>query len=61
MNESEKSRKASDSGKSLPEGPARRVVSADELLAGQREVWLQHGSDLYRLLVTRNGKLLLQK
>jgi len=45
---------------SRPETTVRVLDSAD-LLAGDRQVFIQHGSELYRLLVTRNGKLILQK
>lgn len=40
------------------EGP---VVSSAELLAGKRELLIQHGDDIYRLRITRNGKLILHK
>jgi len=38
-----------------------RVLRSDELLQGQREVFVLHGGQLYRLLRTRNDKLILQK
>lgn len=38
----------------------RRIRSA-ELLQGEREVLIEHGSETYRLRLTRNGKLILQK
>lgn len=38
----------------------RRIRSA-ELLQGEREVLIEHGSEIYRLRLTRNGKLILQK
>jgi hemin uptake protein HemP len=37
------------------------VLNSAELLRGQREVWIQHGNEIYRLIHTRNGKLILQK
>jgi hemin uptake protein HemP len=37
------------------------VVQSEELLHGQREVQIVHGTEVYRLLVTRNNKLILQK
>lgn len=37
------------------------VVSSSELLRGQREVLIQHGGDVYRLICTKRGKLLLNK
>jgi hemin uptake protein HemP len=39
----------------------RRVVSSEELLQGQREVLIVHAGQVYRLLRTRNDKLILQK
>ncbi len=38
-----------------------RVVRSEELLQGQREVYILHGGQVYRLLRTRNDKLTLQK
>jgi len=46
-------------GPSLGSRPA--LLSSDELLHGQREVWIRHGNETYRLIHTRNGKLILQK
>lgn len=36
-------------------------VRSSELLAGGREMHIRHGDDTYRLILTRNGKLILQK
>jgi len=38
-----------------------RVVASDELLQGARELLIVHGDQVYRLVRTRNDKLLLQK
>jgi hemin uptake protein HemP len=38
-----------------------RVVHSDELLQGDREVFIIHAGQVYRLLRTRNDKLILQK
>ncbi|OHB82234.1 MAG: hypothetical protein A2W31_02770 [Planctomycetes bacterium RBG_16_64_10] len=38
-----------------------RVVRSDELLQGKRELFIVHGNQVYRLLRTRNDKLILQK
>ena len=38
-----------------------RTVGSDELLRGDRELRIAHGDDVYRLLLTRNNKLILQK
>jgi hemin uptake protein HemP len=37
------------------------VVRSEDLLQGRREVLIIHGGDIYRLLCTRNNKLILQK
>ena len=34
---------------------------SEELLEGRREVFILHGKQIYRLLCTRNDKLILQK
>lgn len=36
-------------------------LRSEVLLAGQREVLIIHAQDVYRLRVTRNGKLILTK
>lgn len=38
-----------------------RVLRSEDLLQGQREALIIHGDQVYRLLCTRNGKLILQK
>jgi len=42
-------------------GAAARPVRSEELLHGQREVLIAHGDEIYRLRLTRNGKLILTK
>ncbi len=37
------------------------LVRSEDLLQGRRELQILHEGEIYRLLVTRNGKLLLQK
>jgi hemin uptake protein HemP len=42
--------------------PALPVIySSDELLQGRREVWIEHGDQMYRLRVTSAKKLYLTK
>jgi hemin uptake protein HemP len=41
--------------------PSPRVIASEVLLAGQREVLILHGSEVYRLRQTQSGKLILQK
>jgi hemin uptake protein HemP len=38
-----------------------REVASSELLRGANELLIRHGDELYRLKLTRNGKLILQK
>ena len=42
------------------QGVVRRFRSQD-LLQGQLEVFIEHGPQVYRLRLTRSGKLILQK
>lgn len=44
-----------------PEARGTRQVESHDLLQGEREVLILHGGDVYRLRLTRNGKLILQK
>lgn len=54
---------------SRPDGPLEqtsskrsvREVCSSELLRGENELFIRHGDELYRLKLTRNGKLILQK
>jgi len=39
----------------------QRVLKADDLFAGKREVWIELDGVRYRLRITRRGKLILQK
>jgi hemin uptake protein HemP len=38
-----------------------RVLNAEEIFAGRREVWIELDGVRYRLRITRRGKLILQK
>ena len=40
---------------------APRIVSSEELLAGRRELLIQHGAEQYRLRLTASNKLILVK
>jgi hemin uptake protein HemP len=44
-----------------PEPRVPAVLSSESLLRGEREVRIRHGDQFYRLIETRNGKLLLNK
>ena len=43
------------------EKPALREMTSEELLRGQSEILIRHGEEIYRLKLTRNQKLILQK
>ena len=43
-------------------GRPRRQVKSEELIPpGETELWILHGSESYRLQVTKSGKLILTK
>jgi hemin uptake protein HemP len=37
------------------------TYSTDEIFQGRREVWIEHGSEMYRLRITSKGRLILTK
>ena len=39
----------------------KRVVRSEDLFQGGREVLIEHEDDHYRLLITKSGKLILNK
>ena len=41
--------------------PATRTISSDHLFAGDHEIGIEHRGSLYRLKITRQGKLILNK
>jgi hemin uptake protein HemP len=41
--------------------PERLIVKTTEVLRGRTEIWIEHGTEMYRLRLTRAGKLLLSK
>jgi hemin uptake protein HemP len=42
-------------------GPAIRTISSKELFGGEQEIVIDHRGSLYRLKITRQGKLILNK
>ena len=40
---------------------AKRTVRSEDLLQGGKEVLIQHGQEMYRLRLTKAGKLILNK
>ena len=64
MNESKTDPGRNSPESSPPAGPARplpRNLTSLEILQGDSEVTISHNGEIYRLRVTRNGKLILQK
>jgi hemin uptake protein HemP len=53
------------SGGTTPESADRsarpRVIDSETLLAGRSEMHIRHRGDIYRLTLTRAGKLILHK
>ena len=39
----------------------RRTIRSEDIFQGDREVIIQHGDGSYHLLITRAGKLILNK
>lgn len=48
-------------GFSTPRRDAGGVVHSDALMAGKNEIQILHEGELYRLRITKNGKLILNK
>ena len=44
-----------------PAADDARTIRSDELFAGARVVLIQHADEIYRLMITRNNRLILQK
>ncbi len=38
-----------------------RIIRSEDVLQGRREVWIEHGEEMYRLRVTSSNKLYLTK
>jgi len=36
-------------------------IASEHLFGTSKEIFIRHGEELYRLTITRNGKLILQK
>ena len=56
--------KADESSQGLPmkKGQARRQIKSQDLFKpGETELWILHGTESYRLQITKSGKLILTK
>jgi len=61
MNESRDDSPEDDKTRTPPTKRTIREVDSSELLHGESELLIRHGDEVYRLKLTRNGKLILQK
>ncbi|BCJ92203.1 hypothetical protein IZ6_29380 [Terrihabitans soli] len=52
---------SSEGSTQLVSGAPMRVVSSEELLQSETEIGIVHQGAMYRLRVTRGGKLILNK
>ncbi len=50
-----------DASATGPRPATTRAVTSEDLFQGQREVLIVHAGETYRLRLTRNGKLILNK
>ncbi|MAT16251.1 MAG: hemin transporter HemP [Planctomyces sp.] len=41
--------------------PSVPLIQSSELMGAHKEIQIQHGSELYRLCLTKSGKLILHK
>jgi hemin uptake protein HemP len=51
----------SDANQESKPPPERKAVAFETLAQGAKEVLIQYGGQVYRLRLTRNGKLILNK
>lgn len=52
---------ASDLPKPVPSGTLCHPIESQNLFGDAKEIFIRHGDEMYRLTITRNGKLILQK
>ena len=45
----------------LPAGQTQRIVESRELFRGENEILISHDGAIYRMKITRQGKLILNK
>ena len=45
----------------LPSSSPLREINSSSLLQSEKEILIRHGDEVYRLRLTKNGKLILQK
>ena len=47
--------------KTEPVSQTNRVLDSIELFKGEKRILIRHHGDLYRLMITKQGKLILNK
>lgn len=47
--------------KDEPKVPDQLVFNSQQLFQGKREIVIEHNQERYRLLITKSGKLILNK
>ena len=52
---------ATDVRPQIAQRPLTRVVTSDSLFRGTHEIGIEHHGAMYRLKITRQGKLILNK
>lgn len=50
-----------ESTKSVALGTLCHPIDSGDLFGDSREIFIRHGDEMYRLTITRNDKLILQK
>lgn len=50
-----------DLTKPIAIGTLCHPIESQNLFGNSREIYIRHGSEMYRLTITKNGKLILQK
>ena len=53
--------KSADLTKPVAIGTLCHPIESANLFGDSKEVFIRHGEEMYRLTITRNGKLILQK
>lgn len=61
MTKTARDRPGAQATREEPQAAEPLIVSSDTLLAGRRQLIIQHGGERYRLLLTSSNKLILTK
>jgi hemin uptake protein HemP len=55
------SKPTNDPAPAAPTSESQLIYRSEKLFAGRREVWIEHGNDMYRLRLTQQNRLILTK